>query len=470
MADTPTNPTKETGFTGLIQHNGIIQQDFLRELQGKKGYKKFDEMRLNSPVAAGLLNAITLAIRTIDWDFISDEGEDDPRLDFIKDSLDGMSYSFNDHISETMTMLPFGFSLFEVVYKRDGGRMLWRKFAFRGQDTVYRWMIAEDGGIEGIEQQTTNSYNPIKIPIEKLLLYRTTVERNNPEGRSILRVAYVPYYYAKHIQEIEAVGIERDLAGLPTIQLPPDADVSGESGSDYTKASKLVRRVRNDEQAGLVLPDGWDFKLVASEGSRLFDTSAIISRYNKQILMSGLAQFLMLGMDNVGSLALSEDQTTFFSRAVNAYADIVAETFTKFAIPPLYKLNGIDSSGIRLEHSPAGDIDVEKFVKALQMADGMLVWTAQDEVQLRSILGLPAMTVDQIEENREQEAQAEQQRLAQITAKFKQGQNNDDMSAETFAAENAPDDKKRKRSESAYRRKVKSFFEGQAKRIKKAVK
>jgi hypothetical protein len=58
------------------------------------------------------------------------------------------------------------------------------------------------------------------IPIEKMLLFRTTVQRNNPEGRSMLRTAYRPWRNKKRIEEIEGVGIERDLAGLPMARIP----------------------------------------------------------------------------------------------------------------------------------------------------------------------------------------------------------------------------------------------------------
>ena len=57
------------------------------------------------------------------------------------------------------------------------------------------------------------SYKQVVIPMEKCLLFRTQTHKNNPEGRSILRNAYRSWYFKKRIEEIEGVGIERDLAG-----------------------------------------------------------------------------------------------------------------------------------------------------------------------------------------------------------------------------------------------------------------
>lgn len=380
----------EIGSTGLAEFSGQIADDFLRELRGKEGYKRFDEMRRNSPVIHAMLTAIEQSVRKCEWEFASDD-EGDPRVELLNEARENMSHSWNDHISEALTMLPFGFSVFEIVYERDDrNRWLWRKFAPRGQDTVYQWKFDEDGGLAGFTQMAAPQYKTITLPIEKLILYRTRVERNNPEGRSILRSAWIPYYYAKHIQQIEAIGIERDLAGLPKIKLPTGASTDlNNSNSDASIAAKLVRNIRNDEQAGIVLPDGWELELLSSGGGKSFDTNTVINRYENRMLMAALAQFIMLGQEGVGSLALSKDQTDFFTMSVNAVADIIAETFTKFAIPRLLKLNGYDSEGVRLEHTPAGDTDVAAMAGLLQQIGSYLHWGAEDEVWLRQLVGLP---------------------------------------------------------------------------------
>ena len=461
------NITKEIGETGLRIWSGRVQEDFLSKLQGHQGVRLYNEMRFNSPVVGGLLLAIEQAIRSVDWFWTSEAGEDDPRLDILKDSWKMMTQSWNDHIIEVLTFLPFGWAYFETVYQRDGARVLWRKFALRGQDSLSRWDTDEKGGIKGMFQFTRQSINEVLIPIERSILYRSRVEKNNPEGRSILRTAYRSYYFAKNIEEIEGIGIERDLAGLPVIVLPEGADTteSTSENTDYGRANATVRRVRNDEQAGLVLPHDWDFKLLASEGNKNFDTSAIISRHEKRILMSALAQFLVLGMDQIGALSLSEDQTDFFNMSVNATADIISETITQFAVPRLMVLNGKNAEGLNLEHSPAGDVNIEVFTKSLAAAGARISWTPQDEVMLRSLMGLPELTPKEIEEAREEDNQRKLE-----MARSSPGlalQNRDDNSFETFVAATAPDDDDRRKHERRWFRIVKGFFAAQKKRIVK---
>jgi len=451
--------TKDIGQTGLLEFSGQIQEDFLKELRGKEAYKRYNEMRLNSPVIGALLLANEQAIRGVEWTFTSEQ-ENDPRIELLDEARENLSHSWNDHIIEALTMLPFGFSIFEIVYERGkSGRMLWRKFAPRGQETVYKWLLDEAGGLEGIQQMSAPNYKVVTIPIENLILYRTRVERGNPEGRSILRAAWIPYYYTKHIQQVEAIGVERDLAGLPHIMLPQGADMDDSDNSDLGRARSVVRNVRNDEQAGVVTPYGWGFELVSTGGSRQFDTDKIIRRYESRMLMSALAQFLNLGQESVGSLALSKDQTDFFTMSVNAVADIIAHTFTKFAIPRLLKLNGYDAEGIKLEHSPACDADTMALAHVLQKLNSFITWTTDDEVWLRGALNMPEVDPEKIEEGREMK-QAQAAALAQsFKPKEEKEKDTDKMSAI------APDDMKRRRME----RKLKGLLSAHLEKTKKKV-
>ncbi len=388
----------EVGTTGLAQFTGLIFQEPLVELRGKEAYKRYNEMRLNSPIIGALLLSIENPLRSTSWTFSSNVAND-PRLDLLQAARRNLEHSWNDHISEALTMLPFGFAIFEMVYEMINGQMLWKSFSPRGQDTVYRWLYEEVQNsfndqspkqrLKGFVQLAPPKYHPTSIPIERLMIYRLHTERDNPEGRSLLRTAWVPYYYIKHLQQIEAIGIERDLAGLPVITLPEGATTDG-PGSDVAKAAKVVRNIRNDEQAGIVLPTGWDLKLLSSGGSKQINTDTIINRYEKRILTSALAQFLMLGQDGIGALALSKDQTDFFTMSVNAVGDIIADTFNQVAIKQLMQLNGYTSEGLRLEHTPAqGNIGISVVADFLQKVAPYITWTPEDEVWLRQVVNLP---------------------------------------------------------------------------------
>jgi hypothetical protein len=302
-----------------------------------------------------------------------------------------------------------------------------------------------------------------------MVLYRTRVEKNNPEGRSLLRSAYIPYYFVKNIQTLEGIGIERDLAGLPVIKMPEGADTTDSTTSDLGIAKKTVRNIRNDEQAGLVLPFGWDFELASTGGSRAIDTNSVIQRHESRMLISALAQFLILGQDKVGAQALSSDFTDFFANSIDATTDIIGETFQKYAAERLLKLNGMDTEGIRLEHSPAGDVNVGAIADALQKVGSNLTWLPADENWLRSLIGLPEASPDDLEQARlekEQRAAAMAQAFQRRGGdKDEEDEDEEEMTAEVYAAGSAPDDRERRRWENRLQKTIYDYWQGEKRRI-----
>lgn len=402
----------EIGATGLAQFSGIIQSDFLRELRGIEGYRRFREMTLNSPIVGGLLLAYRHPILSMEWTFSSTDGDNDPRLEILNAAWENMRHSWADHVSEAMGFLWAGYYPFEIVYGRgENGWVLWDKFSPRGQDTITRWKFADNGEIEGYYQRVNWTEEKF-IPIDRTILYRINVERNNPEGRSILRTSWIPYYYAKHLMSAEAIGIERGMDGFPTITLPEGASTDdNDPNSDAAKAAEFVRNIRNDEQAGMVLPFGWTLELIAPGAQSRLDADKVIRRYESRMLMSTHTEFLNLGQESTGSYSLATDKTDFFIMSVNAIADVISDTVTQYAVPRLMKLNGYDAEGLKLEHSPANQEDVTKITSFLAQVSSLITWTAEDEVWFRQIARMPERKVEDIQkELDEKQAQKEAMR------------------------------------------------------------
>lgn len=480
---------QDAGDTGLNTTGwGEIGDEFLNEWRGAgEKAKRVREMLYNSPVIAALRLATEMPVRDIDWQFVSDAGEDDPRLALLNDAWAAMTHSWNDHISDALSFLWYGWSMFTITYQADGGRILWRKLRPLAHDTVMRWQFAADGGLEGMQQWP--HLWPEAIPIERMVIYRFRRARGNPEGESILRPAWPAWYYVKNIQQIEAIGIERNLAGLPKITLPEHADMteSDSEATDVGRARAIGRKVRNDELASVVVPSGWGFELVASAGaSKTADTDMVINRYDKRMLMATLSQFIMLGMDNVGALATFNGATDFFTLTLNAVADTIAETFTKFGVARLLELNGYDPDGVRLEHSPAGSVRPEMIADALAKigAGGFITWTADDEAWLRSLMRLPERDPADIESEREvarQEAADRAEAMRQALAQRQQEPTTPAVPDETEVDEQAAalwadtyaadgDDAARRRWERQWQKKMGAFLNRQGRDVARQAK
>jgi len=363
------SPTIELGSSGLKRTGGYLDEEFLPQLRGRKAVQIYREMADNDPIIGALLFALDRLLRQIDWrvEPASDSAEDKKAAEFVEECMKDMSHSWDDLISEILTMLPYGWSYHEIVYKRrvgpwetdptkkskfNDGKIGWRKIPIRSQETLQRWVFDESGGIQAMIQLSPPYYKTVVLPIEKCLLFRSNSVKNSPEGRSVLRNAYRPWYMKKRIEEIEAIGAERDLAGMPVGKVPASY-LNAKPGTDQAKMveafRKMVRSVRRDEQEGILIPSEFDqdtkqplfdFQLLASGGSRQFDTSGIIQRYEQRMLMTVLADFILVGHEGEGSYALHTDKSGLFRTAINSFAQSIADVFNRHAIPRLFLANG----------------------------------------------------------------------------------------------------------------------------------
>lgn len=432
MADQPTRTASdiylEVGRPGLKQFSGFIFEEWLKDLQGSKAIKVYKEMRDNDPVVGAVLYALKMLIRQASWrvEKAGDTRQDEEAAQFLESCLDDMSMSWQDVLGEILTMLEFGWSYLEIVYKKrmgdsrdpaqkskhNDGRIGWRKMPIRAQETLYRWEFdEEDGGIRAMVQQPPPDYKFRTIPIEKALLFRTEAHKGNPQGRSILRNAYRPWYFKKHIEEIEGIGIERDLAGLPVAQVPPEIlslNATPEQKALRQYIELLVKNIRRDQQEGIVFPaeetadgrkTGYKLSLLSTGGRRQFDTTAVVQRYDQRIAMTCMADFLLLGHEKVGSFALSSNKTALFGLAAGTILDAIQDVFNSFAIPRLFALNNFPGiTGLpRLVHGDIESPDLKElgaYIQALSGAGMPLFPDDQLENYLREAAGIPEKPVE----------------------------------------------------------------------------
>ena len=382
---------KEYGQTGLFRFNtGWIYEEFLSELQGRRGIEVYKEMAENDDVIGAILFATEMLMRQCKWS-IQNAGntqEDLAAAEFVRSCMNDMEETWSDFISEVLSFLTYGWSYHEIVYKRrmgntqnpetrskySDGLIGWRKLPIRSQDTLWEWKYDERDNLIGLVQCAPPQYEQVFIPLEKALHFKTKSRKGNPEGRSILRNSYRNWYFKRRIQEIEGIGIERDLAGLPVLVAPEGVDIwSDEYREELAKAENIVRSVRRDEREGIVLSNGWQFTLTSTGGRRQFDTNQIIERYDTRMAMTVLADFVLLGHQAVGSFALSSDKTELFSVALGAFLDLICETFNNQAIPRLININGKCFAGITdypiLVH---GDIETQDLAQLGEFVSKMV--------------------------------------------------------------------------------------------------
>lgn len=414
----------EYGAPGLKQYSGYVREEWMPQLIGRKGILTLKEMRDNHPIIGAIFFAIEMLLRGVSYTVEAEDPEnadDIAAADFVESCIGDMEQSWPGLIAEILTFLLFGFAVHEIVYKvrrgeskdprfnskYDDGMVGWRKFAGRGQETLLHWIFDEAGDATHMVQLLPTGGPLLQVPLEKCLHFRTTPYKSNPEGRSIIRNSYTAYYYSKVIQEIEAIGVSRDLTGLTVCSVPAKWTLSSATALDkesLKQAKILVRDIARNQQEGVVIPMvrnekdptqlDFDLKLLSTGGRRQFATNEIIDRYDHRIAATVLADFITLGSSggsSRGSYAQSKNKTDIFSIAVISFADIITAEFNRKAVPDLLRLNNLKGQA----HLVHGDIerrDLQELGTYLTdaAAAGLLTPDPALEAHVREEGGLPA--------------------------------------------------------------------------------
>lgn len=401
----------ELGRSGLRAWSGLVREEFLTELQGPRGVAAYREMASNDPVVGAVLFAVEMTLRGVPWS-VEPAGDDiasREAADFLASIRDGMSHGFEDFIVEVLGMLVHGWSWFEIVWKRRpsaaDGRIGVRKLALRAQETLLRWEFDAAGGIRGMWQAASpEAPAPVFIPIEKSLLFRTTTAKGNPEGRSILRNAYRPWFFKKRLEEGEAIGYWRALGGLPVARIPARFMAAGAAPEEralFEDFQRIVRDIQIDERSGLVLPSDRDERgnlyfefglLSPASGQAVPIRQAIIDR-SREIAMTALADFILLGREAGGSYALARDKGDRFETALTAWLATIAAVLNRHLVPRLWRINALPAATMpRFVPGRVGRVDASTLAGVVERLAAAGVPLFPDDALarfLRTAAGLP---------------------------------------------------------------------------------
>lgn len=368
-AGAPKANYSPVGVVGTKQSSGIIEEEFLRDLRWPEAGKIYQEMMSNDAVVGACLYLIETIIRRAKWTVApaTQEAADVEAAQFLESCMNDMQdQTWDDFICDVLSMLPYGFSFHEIVYKvRRGpleknpkyksdfsdGKIGWQCLPIRSQATMSEWEIdVTTGAVTGFIQDPSLvglQSAKVTIPIEGNLLFKTKANRGNPEGWSILRRAYRSWFFKRYIEELEGIGIERNLAGIPVLSPPADLDLFNKENKELAPmrswASELVTNLRQDKQHGIVLPgDDWKLSLLSSDGANsAVNTDTAIRRHESRMAMAMLADVVMMGGDRTGSFALAETKKGLFISSLEAITKSIAATLNRYAVPKLFALNNM---------------------------------------------------------------------------------------------------------------------------------
>ena len=351
---------------------GLPLLEPMHELMPPEGLKVYDKMRKNDPVVGGLVLLLSATLKRLIYDF---EG---PEAKVVQEMLENTTHGLSRIIDEFTSALYFGYYLGEEIWEPDGFGARLIDIEPRYQPTI-NYINDANGNVVQY-----HGAGVAEIPYSKCIHHMFFTENRSPFGISILRHLYKPYYYKISTEATEAMGIDRDLAGLPMMTAPegfdftaadPDSpSFSEEVAVTLDWAVNIVSNIRKDQQQGIVKPHGWDFQILRGENRSEIPTTHIISRYNTEMAMGVLANFISLGAFATTNNANTQLHATNFISACESYASAIANTFNRQVITKICKYNGIKNQPkIKLRIPNYGELsNIGKFISDLVKAGAVI--------------------------------------------------------------------------------------------------
>lgn len=390
----------EMGSLGLPVFQGVPQTELKRELNWPNSINTFREMSYHSSINAPLTlfeNIISKATWVYKPPADATE-EEKNQAKIINQMMQDMEQPWSEFIRDVLSANIFGFSVHEKVYRKryksngslyDDGLIGWKKLPIRVQESISRFIFSEDGNdIIGVQQNlavASDIYNRfskrgnlVNLPRSKFLLFRTGKHRGDPFGKSPLRDAYLAWRFLTQLEELEAMGVAKDLNGIPVLTLPPQvlsADASAENKEQREYFQNAMRNLQVGEQMAVILPAVYDeqgkplykLELLSSDGKKNFDLNKIKEYYKTLIFVSLFADVLVLGTTTTGSFALGAVKNSLSAAYAERLIANIAEVLQNDLIRQTYTINNWDTSRMgTFDFDGLEPADLETFSKAVQ--------------------------------------------------------------------------------------------------------
>jgi hypothetical protein len=434
-ASIPRISLGETGFTGLRVTNKQIVEESNRVFRYPSTLKVVSEMKVDPTVAAAL-NIYKIMIGRVKWTVKPPEDATDKeiaRAKFVESCMDDMDSTWNNFISEVTSYLPYGFAVIEKVMRRrlkrngskfNDGLVGLAKLAPRGQDTIKNWYFSPDGReFLGVGQSIANLENSyryvnvtnaedglVTIPREKFLLFCADSEKDNPQGRSILKSVYLPYKQLTLLKDQLMLGVSKDLQGIPKVGMPVkyfDTNASAEDRAVYQGFKDIVDGLAAGTRSGIMYPLIFDeiskqplfsVDLLEAKGGKAFDIPGIIKSLQNDILTALNVDIIKLGSDSKGSFSLADSKENLLAMALEFRLQEIRAVLNKDLMVDLFRRNGWDIERLpTFEFGDLVDIDTEAFSKLIQRCASVGLVNADKDIinKVREVIGVPIIPEDQ---------------------------------------------------------------------------
>jgi hypothetical protein len=422
---------------GLPLFAGYLRLDPNHKLNGAEAIRIYRQMRYDEPSASAFINAGMHLLRT---DYSVEPGgpkrADKKAAALLTRALQGMETPFERVLRQMYAIMWAGWSLHELGWTKDAdGHIVFKGMYLRRQETLQRWLTDPDdaGTVLGMEQRPPPDYRLRQIPFSRAVHVTADDTEGSPEGLSSLRGMYRPWYIVRNLEMLLGIALERFGTGIPVFEVDKELK-AGLTAQDQATLEAAVAGLRQNEEAGIILPAGVSFRFAESPGLRADDYLSTIQYMRIVGLSTVLADFIALGTQNGGggAFALSKDKSELFLMTLNTYQDRVLDALNRQAVARLLAWPANDMGTLtgppRIVLPPVKRYELDKLGDFVGLLNSLGAWTGtpSDEAHFRKISDLLDKSAEQIKEERERAAEEARERAEAMGLPAAPGKESDD--------------------------------------------
>lgn len=418
-----TSPYAPRGVPGFVAYGGYLSNPEENwRVAGQQRWIMASEILANiSIVAASLRYMLNLVSRPV-WKAVppNDTAEAKALAEFMDSVLYEMDTSWSRIVRRTGTYRYHGFGFHEwTAKKRDDGKIGIKAVDPRPQHTITKWDIDLKGDVAGIIQNAPQSGKEIYLPRQKLVYLVDDTFTDSPEGMGWFRQLVDPANRMKTMLQLEGIGFERDLSGIPVGRVPLGALNKLVEAGDITEVQRdaMLSAMRNflevktkTHDTGIMFDSAtyvnvtdngqqttnvplWDLELLTGEQTSLDKLAEAIRRTAFDMAAIIGTEQMLVGREGAGSLALSEDKSRNLYLNANSILADMTEAFDRDIVGTVWTMNGFpDDLRPYLDHEDVAFKDAEQIARTLRdMATAGAILAPDDPAinDIRDLMGIP---------------------------------------------------------------------------------
>ena len=418
----------EFNFGGTI--GAIIGGDYNRDLAGKEGLKKYDEMRRGDAGVRSILSIIKspiirakpeIRLPKFPNDSLKEERSASEEMQqWLQWALlddDAMQEDWDFYIRNQLLCVDFGFSVAEIIWQVDeDDRYRPLRLAPRLPRTIDKWIVGRSGQLLGVIQRAhdplTGKMTDYTIPGDYLMVTTFDREGDNFQGFGLLRSAYKHYYYKDQLYHIDMVRLDRFGVGIPMAQLEEGFSTRY---SELQKLEAILQGIRSSHKAYIISPPKAKISILtpgAGTGGGAEGIKTAIDHHDVMMARNALAHFMTMGAERHGSWSLGVSFIDLFMAGEEALAMNLGSGIKRRVIRPMCDLNFPIRTKSRdlpvkypwMAFTDIGRVDIVALSDALSKlgAGGFITDDDQLEEFIRTKGNLPSLPADRTRKAREE--------------------------------------------------------------------